>query len=136
MAKSLKVGVSRGGGPPPGFKWSVSYLDLAGNEARDLLNEAQYAHVVDQLRSVASETTPTKPKTLDVRPIEDHHELRDKGGILGKINLRVYFTLDSGKQVILVLGVVKKEADGPTPNWIKIRMRGRLRHLRDLGWNV
>ena len=68
---------------------------------------------------------------VNVKPIEDYHELRDKGGILGKINLRIYFLVIPKDKSILVLGAVKKESDKQTPNWIKIRIRSRLRKFRN-----
>ena len=65
--------------------------------------------------------------TNDVRPIEGFHELRDKGGILGNLNVRVFFTLQKSESALVVLGVIKKQNDGPTPAGDKIRMRRRMR---------
>ena len=69
--------------------------------------------------------------TVDVKSIEDYHELRDKGGVLGKINFRAYFFIDKVSRLIVVLGSDKKEEDGQTSQVVKIRMRFRLRRYRD-----
>lgn len=59
--------------------------------------------------------------------VEDFYELRDKGGILGGLNVRVVFALDRGRRALLVLGAIKKQNDGPTPKGDKVRMRRRKR---------
>lgn len=131
MTKPLKVGVQAGAGPLPGYLWSVYYLSAARGEAMDFLNEAQYGHVVDLVRALASEPDPTHPVTVTVEAIEDYFELKDKGGVLGKINLRLYFTVSQQHRSIVILAAIKKEADGQAPNWVKIRVRYRLRKFRE-----
>jgi hypothetical protein len=59
--------------------------------------------------------------------IEDFHQLRDKGGILGKLNVRVFFYLDHRRRALVVLGAIKKQNDGPTPKGDPMRMSRRLR---------
>ncbi|MCW5775080.1 MAG: hypothetical protein KIS87_01365 [Phycisphaeraceae bacterium] len=131
MAKPLRVGIREGAGPLPGYLWSVYYLSVARDEAMAFLNGGQYAHVVDLVRALATEPDPSHPTTVTVEAIEDFYELKDKGGILGKINLRVYFTLNSKEKAIVILGAIKKEADGQAPAWVKIRIRNRLRKFRN-----
>lgn len=131
MAKPLKVGLQAGAGPLPGYLWSVYYLSVAREEATAFLNDGQYAHAVDLVRALASEADPTHPATVTVEAVEGFFELKDKGGILGKINLRVYFTVSPKEKTIVVLGAIKKEAEGQTPAWVKIRIRNRLRKFRE-----
>jgi len=57
--------------------------------------------------------------------------LRDKGGILGNINLRIFFHVDRVARAVVILGVIKKQNDGPTPFGDKIRMRYRQRKYRE-----
>ena len=45
--KNVKVGVKEGGGPPPGYQWSVEILDQAYEEAMGFLNPDQYDHIVE-----------------------------------------------------------------------------------------
>src|SRR5262245_56583970 len=91
--KEVKVGVKEGGGPPPGYSWNVDVLDRAYGDAMSFLDEDQYAHLKRQVQELAQEDEPTRSDTVDVRPIEDFFEIRDKGGILKKINARVFFCL-------------------------------------------
>ena len=117
----------RGEGPPPGYLWTVLILDLAFDVAMKLLNEAQYKHVALQIKQLAKEADPTHSQTASVEQIEDFFELKDKGGILGKINLRVFFHVDKDTSSLVVLGAIKKQNEGPTPQGDKIRMRRRKR---------
>lgn len=125
--RALKVGVRVGGGPPPGYLWSVGILDVAYADSAEELSPAQYQHLAVQFRELAHQHEPSRPITEDVRPIEDFFELRDKGGPLGRINVRVFFGIDHEARTIVVLGVIKKQNDGPTPFGDKVTMRRRWR---------
>jgi len=126
MASEIKVGVianDRGLGGT--YQRNVWILSLAYGEARKILTDAQYAYVADQVRSLATEADPARSQLCSVDAIEDFHELREKHGVLGKINLRVFFCLDYGKRAIVILGAIKKENNGPTPGGTVITMRRR-----------
>ena len=125
--KGIAIGAKVGGGRRPGYEWAVEYLTVAEDEARRFLNDAQYTHIVHQLQSLARERDPTHPVTVVVAKVEDFHELKDKGGPLGKINVRVFFFVRRETRVIVVLGVIKKEAEGQTPNATKRLMKRRKR---------
>jgi len=73
--------------------WQLAYIDAAERDARKFLNEDQYAHAVQLFDELSLESNPRCSTTQDVRPIDEFYELRDKGGILGRINLRVYFAV-------------------------------------------
>jgi hypothetical protein len=128
--KQLLVGVHEGAGQPPGYEWSVLFLSVARADANRFLTEPQYQHVVMQFQELAREVDPTHSKTCSVKAIDTYYEFRDKGGILGKINIRVFFSVEKEQKAIVVLGAVKKEADGKMPNVDKIRMARRQRKLR------
>lgn len=87
-----KIAVQQGGGPPPGYQWTVLILDQAYKEATQLLDDDQYAHLAAQVKELARADEPTRSETVDVRAIGDFHEIRDKGGILKRLNIRVFFT--------------------------------------------
>ena len=110
-----------------GTKWRPAYLRAAASDARSFLTEAQYEHAVQQVRLLCDEDDPTHPRLLDVDAIEDFHELRDKHGVLGKINLRVYFWVCSEFRTVVVLGAWNKRVEGKTPPRIVGRMKGRKR---------
>jgi hypothetical protein len=88
--KQVKVGVRVGGGIPPGYQWNVGILDFAYGEVTGFLTEAQYQHVAMQVKELARTESPSHCATVSVDVIEDFHELREKGGILGKINVRIF----------------------------------------------
>jgi hypothetical protein len=125
--KPVKVGVHEGAGPPPGYAWNVDILDQAYCEAMDFLSEAQYAHLAKQVKELAKEEVPTQSSTIDVRSVEDFYELRDKGGILRRLNVRVFFFVHKARRSIVILGAANKQNDGPTPTHILILMRRRKR---------
>ena len=128
--KPIKTGLLRGDGPPPGYIWNVLIFDLAFREAMSFLTEDQYQHLKMQFKELASENDPSHSQTCDVENIEDFHELRDKGGVLGKINVRVYFGLEHNKNNLIVLGCIKKESEGKTPTGDRIRMQRRWRKYK------
>jgi hypothetical protein len=75
--KPVKVGVHQGGGPPPGYRWTVQILDCAHGEAMGFLNADQYEHLAAQIRELASEADPTHSVTQSIDAVEDFFELRD-----------------------------------------------------------
>jgi hypothetical protein len=129
FVKPIKIGVSRGEGVPS-YQWHVLILDLAFQEAMSFLTEDQYQHLAMQVKELAREDDPSHSQVTDVKSIEDYFELRDKGGILGKINVRVFFGLDHSGKNIVILGCIKKEREGQTPSGDRIRMRRRWRQYQ------
>ena len=100
-------------------KWAPAYLEESAVEARKFLNELQYQHAVQQVLSLCEEDDPTHPVLTDVGAVDEFYELRDKGGVLGKINLRVFFWVSKESRTIAVLGACKKEAENQTPTRIR-----------------
>jgi hypothetical protein len=128
MNRDVKVGVIAGHRGPLGkYQWNVLIFDRAYDEAKKILNSEQYAYVADQIKSLATEIDPTRSNLCSVDAIEDFHELREKHGMLGKINLRVFFFLDHERHAIVILGTIKKENNGPTPSGTRITIRRRKR---------
>src|SRR5690606_28204355 len=83
--KQIQVGVHQGDGPPPGYQWGVVLLSFVRGESR-FLSEHQRRHLADQVKELAREADPTHCDTVCIRPIEEYHELKDWGGILGDLN--------------------------------------------------
>ena len=106
--KQIKVGVRHGDGPPPGYVWSVGILDFAFAEVMGFLNEAEYGHIAMQVKELAREDDPSHSRTASVDQIQGFFELREKGGILGKKNVRIFFGLDKSKKTIVILGGLKR----------------------------
>ena len=124
---SAKTALRQGGGPPPGYEWTVMVLDQAYKEATDLLDDDQYAHMVAQVKELARESEPTRCETVDVRKLGELHEIRDKWGILKRLNVRVFFFVENSRRLLIILGVINKTNDGATPVASKLLMEYRLR---------
>jgi hypothetical protein len=122
--KQVKIGVWAGDGPPPGYRWNVAILELAFDEAMSFLSSAQYHHIAMQFKELALEAYPSHSATASIDKVEEIYELRDKGGILGKLNVRFFFGL-TNDHTIIVLGGIKKEREGQTPTGTKITMHRR-----------
>ncbi len=125
--KKLKIGVARGGGSPPGYQWNVCIIDLAYQEAMGFLNASQYRHFALQFKELATSSEPTQSQTVDIVAVEEFFEVRDKGGVLGGMNVRIFFGVEHGTRTIVVLGAIKKQNNGATPTGDKVRMRRRWR---------
>jgi hypothetical protein len=125
--KTVKIGVKQGTGPPPGYKWNVDVLGQSHEEAMAFLNEEQYEHLSRQVREVAKEDDPGHCSTVDVKAIEDFYEIREKGGGLRKLNVRIYFSVYMRTHTLVILGVIKKENEGQTPTGVRFTMRRRMR---------
>lgn len=125
--KPVKVGVREGGGPPPGYRWSVLILDIAHAEAREFLNEDQLAHLALQFKELASQDDPTHSELIDVRAEETYYKVRDKGGVLNRLNPRVFFFVHTTSRAIVVLGAMNKQNNGPTPIGVKAQIKRRMR---------
>lgn len=118
---------SEGGGEPP-YLWNVLIVKRAKKDAEKTLSEIESEHIKDQIRELARSKDPARPATLSVESIGDFYELREKGGPLGKKNVRVYFSI-VGTKSIVILGVYKKEEDGKTPPYMVELMSTRLRKV-------
>ena len=127
--KRLKTGVVQGGGPPPGYSWNVGILDVAYNEAIEMIAAHQYRHLAWQFKELAMQRDPTRSELISLDQIEDFYELRDRGGPLGPLNVRVFFGVDDAGRSIIVLGTIAKKNDGKTRLGDKVRMRRRWRAL-------
>lgn len=125
--KPVKIGVLVGGGRPPGYCWNVMVLDVAHQEAAAIMDEEQHEHMREQVRELARQPDPTHSATVDVRPIDDFFEIRDKGGILRRLNIRVFFFVNRDKTEIVVLSVINKKNDGQTRKADRVRAKYRMR---------
>jgi hypothetical protein len=125
--RELKVGVWKGDGPAPGYLWNIAIIDFVFDEAMKFLDEAQYHHLAEQFKDLARTEYPSYSLTVSVDAVEDFYELRDKGGILRNLNVRVFYYIDKRTQTIVVVGAILKKNDGPTPQTVKVRIRRRVR---------
>ncbi len=110
----------------PATVWPVKYWPCVVAETK-FLTAQQYWHVAGQIDEIACEVEPCRCPTADIAKIKDFWELKDKGGPLGKINLRVFFFVNTDRHEIVVLGVHKKEDEDQLRNSVIIRIARRLR---------
>ena len=130
--KPVKTGVLAGKGKPPGYSWTVKVLDVAFKEAMGFLNEDQYDHMADQVRELARQKDPIHSQTVDVKQVQDSYEIRDKGGILFPLNVRVFFFVIPKLKTIVVSGAINKQNNGPTPVGTLITIDRRRRKYLEL----
>ena len=125
----MKILVKQLGGPPPGYRWQVLSEDSVHAEAGKILSRPEhFAHVKEQVEELAREFEPSSPEgTLDIKSIESYYELRDRSGILGGLNIRLFFGIHHDSQSIVLLGLIQKQNNGNTPLGDKVRMRRRWR---------
>ena len=106
--------------------WDVHVLKAARLEGRKILTDVQYDHVVEVLKRLTDWEDKAEISDLRIEKIESFYELKDKGGVLGRLNLRVYFAALPENKDIIVLKTYKKEEDGACPRYITINVESRL----------
>lgn len=116
--------------PPDEVVWKVGYLGVANKDAEKLFEPSQRDHLRQQITDLAGHQNPRISQQQDVVPIDQFYELRDKGGVLGRISARVFFGVFDEESLLVILGCHKKENEGSTPNHIVVKMRNRLRQAR------
>jgi hypothetical protein len=127
--KKLRTGIMQGGGPPPGYEWSVKFLPQAQAESKKILTKVQFEHIRMQFRDIASCAQPLKCSTVSIDQVEGFHELKDSGGVLGGKNVRVFFGIDKPSRSIVIFGVIVKQNNGPTPRGDRINIRNRWKRF-------
>lgn len=116
--------------PPQGRgKTKVEFLQVADDDARRCLNGLQNAYAVRIARKLKDWGDVEALSCLRIEAVEDFYELKLKGNVLGKINLRVYFAYLQECNTIMILGVYIKNEEGKTPKYVLIKMRARLRQV-------
>jgi hypothetical protein len=109
----------------------VAVIAVAKKEGRSFLSPAQYLHVTDLVKQLTGFGVRQFESNLRIEPLGDFWELKDKGGVLRRLNVRVYFAHVDQRNEIVVLSTYKKEDDGPAPAHIIYRLKNRLRLYLD-----
>ena len=123
--------VATGKADPENTSYRLRPLAQAKRDARKFLNDFQYWHLVSIVRQLKHWSDLKWQNLLSIKAIDTFHELREKGGPLGKINARVFFWVDENNREIWILGAYKKEEEGQTPRHIVLKMRGRQRIIKE-----
>lgn len=110
-------------------KWRVGYHFLANTDGGFLSNE-QHDQLVRLFLEMAEYADPLSARIARVERISDYYELKEKGGIFKKLNVRVYFTIEEDSRTIVVMSVYKKEEEGKVHRHMLLRNKERLRRIR------
>lgn len=100
-------------------------------EGHDELTPGQYLHVKDQVKQLVGFGARRFDSELRIEPFEEFWELKDKGGVLGSKNIRVYFAFEQKVNDIVVLKLDKKEQQNMARPALKYILKNRLRLYRD-----
>lgn len=123
-----QIAAERGEAESDDVQWqTVVVLAVAKAEGHDFLTPAQYLHVVDLAKQLVGFGARRFDSALTIAKLQEFWELKDKGGVLGRLNVRVYFKYEVDRNEIIVLSTYKKEDDGKAPSHILLRLRNRLR---------
>lgn len=102
--------------------WGVIVLDAAYREAIKVLGTgAKYDHAKGLVRELASHLDPTHSESVDVVAVYEFFEIRDWGGILYPVNLRIYLHVDYKNHRIVILCVDDKKSQN-----LKIAIKERV----------
>jgi len=107
-------------------KWVVVVLGAAKKEGHKILNDVRYDHVVSILKRLVDFGNLDELSDLDIEPIESFYELKEKGGILGKINLRIYFGTFPDERELVIVKTYKKEEENAVPRHVIVLVENRL----------
>lgn len=110
-------------------EWAVGYHVLANIDGK-FLSEIQHDQLVLHFLEMANYEDPIGVKLGKVERIYDYYELKEKGGVFGKLNVRVYFTVEAKFRAIVVLACCKKEIEGQIKRHMKRRIESRLNTVR------
>ena len=112
-------------------KWQVVVaLAVAKKEGREELTDGQYLHVTDLIKQLVGFGSRRFASELRIEQFGDFWELKDKGGVLGKKNIRIYFAHESDLNEIVILHFAKKESEGKPHPHLKFKLKNRLREYR------
>lgn len=114
-------------------KWIVLVLEAARKEGHKILSDIQYEHVVEILKRLVDFGNPEEIGDLVIEPIESFYELKEKGGILGRINLRVYFGTIPDRHELVIAKAYKKEDDHAVPRHVVLLVEDRLEGYKASG---
>lgn len=113
----------------PTSLYKVGYLQKAVTEGKKILNAVQYAYAVRQAERLRNWADKEEMASMRIEAIDpDLYELKLKGNVLGKINLRIFFgVFDAPEKLVVVVGAYKKEEEDELPTHVKLGMRNRRR---------
>jgi hypothetical protein len=110
-------------GPQPS---KVVALAWAKQEARELLPDWKYWRLVRIVKRLADFGNKHATSDLRIAPFGEFWALKLKGGIFGKLNLRVYFAHVEERGEVVILMTYKKEAERRVSPHVMVSLEDRL----------
>jgi sRNA-binding carbon storage regulator CsrA len=108
--------------------YTLKVLAGAAKDCEGFLTPGQRCHVRDLWWRLSAWGNNSELSDLRVEKLQGSlWELKAKGSVLGKTNVRIYFAPLAKQRQVVILGVWKKEQVGKTPSHILRRMQNRLR---------
>lgn len=107
-------------------KLEVVVLQRCIDEGHKELNDVEYWHIVKILRKLVDFGDTTTMSELDIRSIDGIYELREKGGLLGKKNMRFFFDVFTKEGKVVVAKAYRKDEEDQTPRHVLINAHSRL----------
>ena len=112
-------------------KLVVVVLEAAKREGHKILNDLQYEYIRQMVQRLEDFGNRKELCDLDIRSISTFWELREKGGVLGKINLRVYFGLMPEEGEVVIAMAYKKEEEDQVPRRVIVLVEDRIEGYRE-----
>ncbi len=123
MARHKRPHRDRGARPKP---LTLVVLQRAIEEGHDELNDGEYWHCVAILKKLRWFRDAAKCAQLKIKPIDGIFELSERGGLLGKKNIRFYFKTIDEMDELVVLKTYRKDEEDQTPRHVIINAKTRL----------
>jgi hypothetical protein len=109
-----------------GRKPTIVVLGASKAEARAILSDSQYWYAVGLVKRLVDFGNKAATTDLRIGPFKKFWSLKLKGGMLKKINLRIYFAFVQEKNEIVVLMTYKKEEMRRVSPHVAITLEDRL----------
>ncbi|HAH47940.1 hypothetical protein [Gimesia sp.] len=93
---------------------------------KKLKNRGKRKHLLDLVDRLKHFGDQRELHDLRIQKVGSFYALKLKGGLLGKINLRIYFAHLLDRNEIVVLKVYKKEEENQIPRHIVLTVENRL----------
>jgi hypothetical protein len=118
----------------PAGRCDLAFLRKAASEGQRELDPVPYAYAVRMAEKLRHWGDIEEMRLLRIAPVENFFELKLKGNVLGKTNIRVFFGVfdTPGRKTVVVLGGYKKEDEDELPRHIVLSMKNRRRTVEEL----
>jgi hypothetical protein len=117
----------------PENRWTLLSLKRVRKEIEQLLNPAQLAQIKYYFALMCQSDDPCDVEGLDYEKLagEDFYESRFRNNVFNRLNIRVYYLVDSEYRRIVILKVYQKAYGGQLNLPTKQNCRARINEYQD-----